>query len=52
MKELLCALIIALLPSAAAAQKQEKVGDNADLEIIKSTRRPSTWATATVSLQR
>lgn len=35
MKELLCALIIALLPSAVAAQNQEKVEGNADLEIIK-----------------
>lgn len=35
MKQLLCALIIALLPSVVAAQNQENGEDNADLEIVK-----------------
>jgi len=37
MKQLLCALIVALLPSAVAAQERNKVEENADLEIIKSS---------------
>jgi hypothetical protein len=37
MKELLCALIFVLLPTAAMAQKQDTVEDNAELEIIKSS---------------
>src|SRR5215210_6348457 len=35
MKELLCALIILLLPTAAMTQSKAKVEDNADLKIIK-----------------